>query len=248
MKNLVLSLCVVLFFSCNDKKVKSVSLSANDIINKAIEASGGELYEKSKICFKFRGLEYVSEEKGKVQKRSFFSDSINYIDIKRENNFERFVNDIPVIIPDSLATLYSNSLNSVHYFAQLPYHLNDAAVHKEFLKEESIGEKNYYVIKATFDKKGGGTDFEDTYLYWVNKKTFKVDYLAYNYHTNGGGIRFRKAYNERYVNGIRFVDYENYKPKNSKATLMQMSELFKKNELELLSKIDLENIEVNRSI
>lgn len=239
---------MVLFFSCKEKKATEVTLSVNEIVDKSIEVSGGERYETSKICFKFRGLEYVSEEGGKTQKRSFFSDSINYIDIKRGSNFQRFVNDTPVIISDSLASLYSNSINSVHYFAQLPYHLNDAAAKKEFLKEEVVKNKSYYLVKVTFDEKGGGVDFEDNYLYWINKKTFKIDYLAYDFHVNGGGVRFRKAYNERFVNGIRFADYENYKPKNESATLMQMSDLFEKNQLELLSKIDIKNIEVNQEI
>jgi len=77
---------------------------------------------------------------------------------------------------------------------------------------ELCTKNSYYKLKVTFDQDGGGDDFDDTYVYFFNKATFKPDYLAYDFHVNGGGMRFREAYNERYVNGIRFVDYNNMKP------------------------------------
>jgi hypothetical protein len=57
-------------------------------------------------------------------------------------------------------------------------------------------------------------------------------------------MRFREAYNECYVNGIRFVDYKNYKPINKDADLFDLDRLFENNELKLLSKIENKNIVV----
>ena len=79
-------------------------------------------------------------------------------------------------------------------------------------------------------------------MYWVDKKDFTVDYLAYKYAVNGGGIRFRKAYNERGIEGIRFVDYKNYKPETLDVSLQDLDTLFENDKLELLSII--ENTEV----
>ncbi|MEL6484145.1 MAG: DUF6503 family protein, partial [Bacteroidota bacterium] len=90
-----------------------------------------------------------------------------------------------------------------------------------------------------------GDDFEDTYIYWFNTETYLPDYLAYDFHVNGGGQRFREAYNERYVEGIRFVDYNNFKPKQKDAKVEDLGKAFEKNELELLSKIVLENVQVS---
>ena len=123
-------------------------------------------------------------------------------------------------LKDSIANVYANSVNSVHYFANLPYGLNDPAVNKEFLGEVAIKDKEYYKIKVTFDQKGGGKDYEDIYLYWFNKETFKPDYLAYKFYVDGGGIRFRVAYNERYLGGIRFVDYENYEASREETSII----------------------------
>ena len=232
----------IMLFSCKERT--ETNLSAEEIINNSITVCGGDLYKSSKISFRFRDKNYVSENRGTILKRSFEIDSVNYIDVKNNSGFERYINDALVLIPDSLASLYSNSINSVHYFVQLPYRLNDKAVNKELLEEKVINNKSYYVVKVTFDKNGGGDDFEDTYYYWIQKQSFKPDYLAYDFHENGGGVRFRKAYNERYINGIRFVDYENYKPKNNSATIQQIADLYLNNQLELISEIKLENINV----
>ena len=57
-------------------------------------------------------------------------------------------------------------------------------------------------------------------------------------------MRFREAYNERYVNGIRFVDYNNMKPINSGASVLKVDSLFNNDLLKLLSKIELKDIDV----
>jgi len=210
MKKLILLLLIEVLFSCSTKITPP---SAQQIIDKSIQVAGGHFYENSEVTFVFRDKKYVSiqNENEKTYKRITFLDSLKVTDIKTPNGFERYLNDNLVKISDSLALRYSNSINSVHYFSRLPFGLNDRAVNKKFLGETEIAKKKYYKVRVTFDQEEGGDDFEDVYLYWFNKDSFKPDYLAYEFHTDGGGMRFRKAYNERFVNGIRFVDYENYK-------------------------------------
>ncbi|MEM9686700.1 MAG: DUF6503 family protein, partial [Bacteroidota bacterium] len=72
-----------------------------------------------------------------------------------------------------------------------------------------------------------------------------MDYLAYEFHVNGGGLRFREAYNIRTVNGIRFVDYNNFKPKTKNTNIYDLDNSFENGELELLSEIILEDVEVS---
>jgi hypothetical protein len=154
------------------------------------------------------------------------------------------IRDSLVAVPDSMARKYSNSINSVHYFAYLPFGLNDAAVNKRLLGEIEINGNMYYKLEVTFDQEGGGKDYEDVYIYWINKKTLKPDYLAYEFHVDGGGVRFREAYNERYINGIRFVDYRNYEPLDQ-VSVRETDSLFTAGKLLLLSHIELGDIEVN---
>jgi hypothetical protein len=237
-------MALVLAFGCKQEPKKE--LTAQEIVDNSIADSGGKQFNNHKISFDFRDKSYVSEnvDGQSVFKRISDLDSITIIDIKRGDDFERYINDSLVMVHDTMAVKYANSINSVHYFVRLPFGLNDAAVNKELLGKETIEDKEYYKVKVTFDQQGGGDDFEDTYLYWFDLKSFKPEYLAYDFHVNGGGQRFRKAYNERYVNGIRFVDYENYKPKNDGTDILEIGQLYDKDELELLSKIELKNIAV----
>ncbi len=230
--------------SCKDGD--SRGLSAQEIVDKSIEVCGGDLYKNSQISFDFRDKTYTALRVNgrRVLKRIYKNDSIKIVDVKSHDRFERYKNDSLIIVHDTLANAYSNSINSVHYFAYLPFGLNDPAVRKTFLDTVTIKNQEYFKIKVTFDQNGGGKDFDDVYVYWINTQSFKPDYLAYEFHVDGGGMRFREAYNERIVNGIRFVDYKNYKSKDQKTTIFQIDSLFANNELELLSTIELTNISV----
>lgn len=246
MKNLVFVFLVCSLLSCVEKK--NNELSAQQIIDKAIEVSGGEYYDSSVVSFAFRGKNYLAQTvKGKKELHRITStDSLTIRDVRTEQSFQRFFNDSLIVISDSIALRYANSVNSVHYFARLPFGLNDPAVNKEYLGQVFIKNMAYYKVKVTFDQNGGGEDFDDIYIYWFNNETFKPDFLAYKFHIDGGGIRFREAYNERYVNGIRFVDYKNFKANSKKVDIYDIETLFAQDSLELLSKIELENIDVQR--
>ena len=68
--------------------------------------------------------------------------------------------------------------------------------------------------------------------------------MAYSFHTNGGGKRFRVLKEQCSKNGIRFVDYHNYQPINSETPLIDLDASFDKKQLKKVSEIILENIEV----
>ena len=238
---------VVLFGLISCKQNEAKKIRAQHIVDKSIEVSGGELYKTSDISFDFRDRKYILEriDGKKILKRIKKNDTLNLVDVKTAKGFERYVDGKLAQIPDSLANSYANSVNSVHYFAYLPFGLNDPAVIKEYLDEVVIKDKKYHKIKVTFKQENGGDDFDDVYIYWFNAKTFKPDYLAYEFHVNEGGLRFREAVNERIVNGIRFVDYINFKPIKDNTSIYGIDRMFQKGELEILSKIELKNITVN---
>ena len=238
---------IILFGMISCKQKEATKISAQDIVDKSIAVSGGDLYKTSDISFDFRDRKYILQriDGKKILKRIKKNDTLDIVDVKTAQGFERYVDGKLAQIPDSLANSYANSVNSVHYFAYLPYGLNDQAVIKEYLDEVVIKDKKYHKIKVTFKQENGGDDFDDVYIYWFNAKTFKPDYLAYEFHVNDGGLRFREAFNERTVNGIRFVDYLNLKPKTDDQSIYRLDSLFEKGELEVFSKIELENITVS---
>ncbi|MEO1096313.1 MAG: DUF6503 family protein [Bacteroidota bacterium] len=229
------------FLACTTKE------DANKIVNEAILQAGGDLFENTEIEFVFRDREYgYKKVGGNFEYVRIFKDSTNVVrDVLANTGFTRQIDGITTEVADTMATKYSNSVNSVVYFALLPYGLNDQAVNKIYVGQSTIKDEVYHKIKVTFNQEGGGEDFQDVFIYWVGEDDHKVDYLAYSYETDGGGIRFREAYNERVINGVRFVDYVNYKPKDIQ-DLEVLDQEFEKGNLEELSKIELTDIKVNR--
>ena len=246
MKYLGLLVGLLLFVSCQEKEP---ALTAQRIVDSAIATACSGNCGHATIDFTFRDRCYVSKRQdGAFQYERITSDSLGVThDILNNQGFQRFRNDTLLRVPDSMVTRYSNSVNSVHYFAQLPYGLNDPAVKKELLGEDTIKGVPYYEVAVSFAEEGGGTDFEDTFVYWIHKEAYTIDYLAYAYATDGGGIRFREAYNPRTVNGIRFVDYNNYKPASLDIALESLDDLFEEGSLKLLSKIETESVGVKLS-
>ena len=240
-------ICLFLIVSCGNKNEE---LTAEMIVDKAIEKAGGSNYEKAEIDFKFRNRKYRSyRDGGDYRLERIMTDSTgNRIqDILDNEGLERYVNDSVVKLNDTLITPIGNSVNSVHYFVQLPFGLNAPAAKKQLVGKDSIGNREYYEVKVTFSENGGGTDHEDEYMYWIDTQTFEVDYLAYNFETNDGGIRFRRAYNPRIIGGIRFVDYENYKYEDLDTPLRKLDSLFEKRELDLVSMIETKDIQVKEA-
>ena len=195
---LLLSLSLFLLLGCSSWSKEQ------QIIDRAIEAHGGKLYEKSRISFDFRDRHYrILKTPARFEYSREFTDSTGLVlDVLNNEGFVRTINGKEVSVTEERQQAYSNSLNSVAYFAFLPYGLNDPAARKEWKGETELDGHTYDIIKVTFDEEGGGEDFEDEFLYWINREDSRMDYLAYNYHTEGGGLRFRKAVNPRTISGV----------------------------------------------
>lgn len=235
---------LLLFVSCKEEKKP---LTAQEIIDKTIENAGGDAYKQATVAFTFRNIKYISKQNnGLYELTRTFTDSLGEVrDVLTNLGFERFVNALKITLADSTAAKYANSVNSVHYFVQLPFGLNAPAVKKELVGEAEIEDKKYYEIKVTFAQEGGGADHEDEYLYWIAQDDFTVDYFAYKFFTDEGGIRFRKAFNPRTIRGLRFVDYQNYKVEPWESVeLKTVDELFAAGKLELLSEVNTEDVSV----
>ena len=233
----------IFFTSCQEEKNQ---VSAEEIIDKTIEIAGGDIYKRATIDFKFRDHNYKSiRNGGEFQMEREKTDSTgSYRDVVSNTGYQRFKNDSLIKVPDSMAVRYVSSVNSVHYFAHLPYGLNDKAVNKKLVGDAEIKGEPYYQLKISFQQEGGGADHHDEFLYWIHKEKYTIDYLAYKFLVNDGGIRFREAFNPRIIKGIRFVDYHNYKTDDFNIDLCNLDELFEEEKLEFLSTIKTEDIKV----
>lgn len=244
-----------LCFACNntpdsgmEKTAAAItSDSAAWVIQQAIQQQGGEQVAQSRITFDFRDRHYIADRQGgQYTYERIWQDTTGdkVRDVLTNEKFYRETNGQPTPLSAKDSSAYANSTNSVIYFALLPYFLQDEAVQADYLGISSLKGKDYYKVEVTFRQDGGGKDHEDEFIYWFDSEDFSLDYLAYNYLTDGGGARFREAYNERNIGGIRFADYINYKPNPDTRAVEQFDELFARGQMKELSRIDTENISV----
>jgi hypothetical protein len=227
----LLTLCLI-NFSCKP--------TTQSIVDECIEASGGKKYDDVSIEFDFRNMHYgIKNKNGQYQYSRLQIDSSGHKieDIVTNNSFERKIDGSKTALPDSVAAKYTRSVNSVAYFFLLPKPLNDPAVIKELLGTSKIKGKEYYKIRVKFKEEGGGKDHQDVFIYWIEKQSRAMDYLAYSYETDGGGVRFREAFNQKTQNGIKYSDYKNYGFDDLKNELENLDVLFEQNKIPLKSEI-----------
>lgn len=240
-QSLLLILLVIMAFSCEQRT------EAEKIVDAAIEAHGGKTYEQVKIDFDFRNIHYtIFKSPTAYEYIREFTDSTGVVrDVLNNSGFTRTVNGTKIdTLTEERIGAFSRSVNSVAYFAFLPYGLNDPAAVKTLVGETEIKGEKYNLIRVTFKQEGGGDHFEDEFLYWFGKEDNLMDYMAYLYFTDGGGVRLREVSEVQEVGGIRFQNYLNYKPADKDTPLDQMQELYESGSLEKLSEINLENIRV----
>ena len=243
MKYLLISL-TILFVSCKGEK----EITAETILNDAIDAHGLGKLEGRKIAFDFRDKHYsLLRANSEYTYIRSFKDSLGFVQdiLVNSTDFTRKIDGNDFEVDAEWSGKYANSVNSVLYFVQLPLVLKDGAAMKDYQGIVKIKERDFYQIEVRFQEADGGKDFEDVFLYWFDTEHLTMDYVAYSYITEGGGVRFREAFNRTTVGGIVFQDYVNYKPAEKKTSLVKMKDLFETGELIELSRIENVNISVN---
>ena len=225
MKYFLILIAVIL--SCQPK------LSSNEIIEKSIVAHG--YTNTHTFSFEFREKQYsIRRQNGLYTYRKIYGDTVEEL---TNAGFKIYTQQTKTTYTKKDSALSASALNSVVYFASLPYPLNDPAVQAEQLESEKYNEQTYYKIKVTFREEGGGNDYQDMFIYWINQKSFLIDFLAYSYHTNGGGSRFRAVTERQIKNGIFLNNYANYKTESDAILLTDMLAEFSKNALIKVSNI-----------
>src|SRR5690606_41072212 len=120
---LFLSLYLFLLLGCSPPSKEQ------KIIDRAIESHGGELYQKVRISFDFRERHYkILKSPSRFEYSREFTDSTGLVlDVLDNGGFVRQINGKEVKVTGERMQAYANSVNSVAYFAFLPYGLNDPA-------------------------------------------------------------------------------------------------------------------------
>jgi hypothetical protein len=220
---------------------------ASQVINEARAAHGVSVIDTATVQFDFRGDLYTAKRDGGLYEysRSYLEDGVPVRDIMSNDSTYRLVDGSVAEIDERERRRIESTVNSVIYFALLPYNLGDDAVRARLLTEESIRGEPYDVIEVTFDEEGGGRDWQDRYVYWINRRNRTMDFLAYNFDDDdGGGSRFREAVNPREIAGVRFQDYLNYTVDTLRIEIERYPEYLDSDVLELVSTVEIDEIEV----
>ena len=220
---------------------------AQRIVDQAREVHGSDVLNRAVVEFDFRGKHFrVRRDDGIFSYERTYTDSTGarVREVLNNNELFRTVNGKRVTLSDEERRSIKTAVNSVVYFALLPHALNDPAVQKRYVGKEQIQGEPYHQIEVTFQKEGGGRDYEDRFVYWFHQDRHTLDYLAYRYHTDGGGTRFRKASNPREVNGVRFADYLNYTAGAIDTNITRYGQMMMADSLQQVSTIRLDSVQV----
>lgn len=215
------------------------------IIQRAVAAHGMEGFDAVDASFTFRDRDYtIRRANGSFRYTRTFVDSLGHevVDELTNAGLRRTRNDTLLTLSPKDSTAYAASVNSVRYFFMLPYGLYDPAVNTELLSPTTISDRRYERVQVTFDAEGGGEDHDDVYQYFFAQETGELDFLAYTFEAEEGGIRFREAINKRRVQGVLVQDYVNYGLDGADREIDGIEQRFAEGVLPELSRI--ENIRV----
>jgi hypothetical protein len=247
-KHIYVFVVAVLTIGCSHdapKKENEKDLALS-VLDSAIAFYSEVDLKKMSIAFDFRGKTYAASwpSEGMIY-TNFYTDSLGAHKRQLQNGkYQEWLNDRELQLDDKTRAARGSSVNSVLYFALLPWNLQDEAVRATYVGESTIDSRLYHNIKVTFSEAGGGDDYDDVFLYWFDADDYSMDYLAYSYREDEGGTRFRSASNARRVNGIMFQDYANYKGPADSDSLSFILDMYNEGKLDLLSQIDLSKIQV----
>ena len=176
MNRLILAGIFLILTAC----AASVDTDPQSLVDQSIKSHGFDRLTNKSISFKFRKKTYSVARKpdGYIYTR-VFKDSLGTIvdELKNSSELVRKVNGSPTSLNEKEVKRATEAVNSVLYFFQLPYGLNDAAVNKQYAGEDEISGVKYHLVSVTFKQEGGGTDFQDEYMYWINQSDNTIDYL-----------------------------------------------------------------------
>ena len=221
--------------------------AALELIERSIRYHGMERFDTLRARFTFRDRTYtIDTHDGAYTYTRSFRDTTgeDVVDQLTNDGLQRTRNGTVEVLSDEAATAYSGSVNSVRYFFMLPYALRDPAVNARLLDPVRIDGTDYGRVEVTFDRTGGGVDHDDVYHYFFAEATGSMDYLAYTFSVEDGGLRFRRAINQRRVGGVLVQDYINYGVDGEDRAIEQVVERYEAGELPELSRIENTEVEV----
>ena len=221
-----------------------------DVIERAIAFHGGRLYAHSEIrlrtCSKSGCSRVIARvDGGKFDYSVSGTSQGSALEVRATNDQVEVQRDgVAVAVAPEKQQVYRDWAMAKVYFSFLPYRLDDPGVFKQDLGLVTWGDRQLHKVKVTFEA-GSSTDASDEYMYWLDPDTAQVELFAYSYDNNGGGLRFRRAVNDRRVGGILFFDQENLGVEGPDLSVDAIDADYVRDKLRPVSTVRLEEITVH---
>ena len=206
----------------------------------------------AEVAFRFRDARFrLLRDGGRFRYQRTYTDSLgrSVREVLSNDSLYRAVNGERVALSEEERRTVETAVNSVAYFALLPYPLQDPAVQATYDARQSVDGTDYHRVVVAFQQDGGGRDWQDRFVYWFDADTYTMDFLAYAYGFGNPdeevGTRFREAYNVRTIEGVQIADYRNYTRDDLPPEEMERYlSLWSADSLRLVSTVDLDSVTV----
>ncbi len=126
------------------------------------------------------------------------------------------------------------------FFPLLPYTLRGGDIHFEDMGLETWEDRELQRVKVTFAP-GTSNDADDAYAFWFNPETGRVEQFGYDF---DNGLRFRKATSFQRVGGVLFSDQENYAVDGGKVPVDTLTPEYVAGSMRLLSRVMISDVTV----
>ncbi|MEM9860781.1 MAG: DUF6503 family protein [Myxococcota bacterium] len=212
-----------------------------------MDAHGMTNLDYLRVTFSFRGQAFDVRREFGVFSYERTAEDRETVDTLTNDGFSRQWGGADIPLEPHVRSNLAESVNSVVYFAFLPYPLGDPAVQLQREGQVTIDGRRLKRARVTFDEEGGGSDHDDEFYYWFDASSLELVYMAYRYARGEGGVRFRVAKNARRVGGVLFFDYDNFAYDDLAIDLADLPSRRAPESgpaLELLSEIVLDDVEV----
>ncbi|MFT5890478.1 MAG: hypothetical protein ACI9Y7_000570 [Dokdonia sp.] len=254
MKTLYLIISITLLtLSCKQENSLDVNksiakeITANELLQKAMDAHGGEkLFKNSLIEFKIEKTSFSAQyDDGRAnfkQKRQVNSDT--HILSYKYGLIKYYINDS--LQPEEAYSLKMAeiSLFGLLYTFSIPFNLttNDVIISKQH--NVTIRQKEYYTLDVQYTKIPELP--EDRFLLYIDVDSYEIKYMALLHDLSGSKPQFRRMIEPQKINNILFEDYILFHANDTITPLEGLYAKFNQSDLKVIRTVHFDSISVKQ--
>lgn len=213
------------------------------LVQRVVDAHGAARLGDASVDFVFRGTPYRMTRSGGRYRYERWPGPRQH-EVLTNRGYRMLVDGEPAKLSKAMMAARAQDLNSVVYFASLPYPLLDPAVRPQRAGRQTVDGIEHDVLEVRFAEAGGGEDHDDVFRYWLDPESGRMRYLAYAFARSGGGVRFRAATATQTVGGVTFVDWTNFGVDDPKVPLESLPDRWAQGALPELSDVAVDGVQV----